>query len=328
MGNWKRALIIGLLPILVSTSCKDASTKMAPHARSTVPTTSEKVAFLTPSPTPAEFSESYPGVKLEYEFPVLFERPWDLETANSGITDIDVGEALVQFHGFRPVRINNDGRSIPIKTNEPDDSGYYHSNFGGVARLLGPKTKQIYVEAYGPAGSCCSNFWIVDLTGPVPGNVFRSEDYGEFREGMEIEDVDGDGIYELFMFDNCFRYFAGDCGSCSPQPRVAFKYNVAKRAYLPIKNLQQSFIRSNMKVSEEWFAAKFDKLRTDPEHRDETGVRRSTYSYVVDLLHIGQEEEAWRFLQKYAANTPKEDLKEMKSRLRSCKYYQALRRLR
>lgn len=62
---------------------------------------------------------------------------------------------------------------------------------------------------------------------------------------MEIADVDSDGVYELFHFDSCFRYFMGDCGTCLPEPKVGYKYDKDRKQYLPNGTVKQDFEKAD-----------------------------------------------------------------------------------
>ena len=275
--------------------------------------------------TQTEKSE-YPGVTIDQKFPI---------TANFDFTDknfdgkkysVAADDFQIAFDDFAPKTINKNGKTIfSFDALYPDD---YHFNVIGISHLLGKKSKEIYVAAGGPGAVCCTNYWITDVSGEKPRNVFRSEDFGNFRDAMEIFDAEADGVYELVQFDSAFRYFMDDCGSCSPEPRAVFKYDKTKRTYLPAKNLQQDFVREYFLETEKWLAESFAELQTEEKPQLKLDYSRSFLAHVVDLFYLGEERKAWDTFDKFFIGyKEKEGVRnELKKRLKESKYFQALKK--
>jgi len=222
-----------------------------------------------------------------------------------------------------PFRLEKDGRNLlSFRTVNPRDRYWWLAI--AEAKLLGDRSKQLYVISSGPGGPCCTNYWIVDISAAKPRLIFRSEEFGRFRDPMEIFDEDGDGIYELKQYDTCMRYFRNDCGSCSPEPAAYFKYDKARRQYRPAKNVMEDFARERLKGTEAMIEEDFQKWRTTKDPGLYMDLHRTVLSLVTDLIHIGEEQRAWQIFHKYGATVSKEDEAEIRYRLRQCEFYKAL----
>ena len=271
--------------------------------------------------------ESYSGVTIDQKFP-LIEYHYFMEGDFKNKTySVNAEDFQVTINNFAPQSISKNGKNIfKFKTLSPKD---YWASLVGVAHLLGENSKQIYVTASGPGGVCCTNYWIVDISHGTPRNIFRGEDFGGFRNPMEIFDADGDGIYELVQFDSAFRYFMDDCGSCSPEPRAVFKYDKKSGEYLPAKSIQQDFIKEYFVETEKQLAETFEKLSINEDVSERLDFQRSNLSYIVDLFYLGDERKAWKAFDKYYFGyANKEKIRsEIKNRLRSSKFYQSLKKV-
>jgi len=281
----------------------------------------------------AEITETtYPGITIDQKFLIIEHHDFtenDLKEKDfkEKIYLVNAEDFQVTVKNFTPKTISKNGKTIfNFKTLYP--SGYW-SSLVGVSHLLGENSKEIYVIANGTGGVCCTNYWITDVSSETPKNIFRSEDFGSFRDPMEIFDGDGDGIYELVQFDSAFRYFMDDCGSCSPEPKAVFKYNKKTGTYLPAKGIQQDFVKESFSETEKWLAETFEKLKTKEDVGEELNFRRSLLAHVVDLLYFGDERKAWKIFDKYfSEDSDKEKIRaEIKKRLQESKFYQALKKL-
>lgn len=280
--------------------------------------------YATPSPTPdVQPNEAldYPGKTIDQVFPM---NEWhDFQDAEYKDKTFKVTAAgyEVEITRYIPKFLKkNSHRLIRFRVLP----GGYWSSLVGESHLLGPESRQIYVVANGPGGVCCTNYWIADITFGKPRIIFQSQDFGSFRNPMEVSDDDGDGIYELVQFDSCMRYFRDDCGSCSPEPRAYFKYNQRLRRFWPTKGIQQAFVKDQYAKSEEWLNAKHEELKKTKDISTEYDLRRSLIAHIADLLHIGEERKAWSLFTRFSDIVDNKDKKEIKQRLASCKFYRAL----
>jgi hypothetical protein len=275
--------------------------------------------------TPPNTEEpKYPGITIDRRFPIISEYS-SLDANKSDKTfGLDVLGYKVEVSNYAPKSIRkNSSVLLTFKVRSPKD---YWSGLVGVSSLLGPGSKQIYFVATGPGGVCCTNYWIADVTSGTPQLIFRSEDHGYFRDPMEIFDYDRDGIYELVQFDSCFRYFMGDSGSGSPEPRAVFRYDKKLGRYVPAAGIMPDFVREELRNSDKDIREKAKLLKGSDDLGGQLDLYRAVLSHFVQLLHFGDEQEAWKFFKEYEPNPSKAMLKEIRKRLANCSFYQELRR--
>lgn len=282
----------------------------------------------TPTPAPEavpEETSTYPGRFIDQEFPPIEHHDLTEPEYEEKTFSVRTGEFEVNITNFAPKTISRKERVLyKFKTLTPDD---YSSSLVGLSKLLGKKSTQIYTVAVGPGAVCCTNYWITDVSTGKPRNIFRSEDFGSFRDPMEVFDADGDGIYELVQSDSAFRYFMGDCGSCSPEPRAVFKYDKKARRYLPAYGIQPDFVKEGMRTMEKWLADSYVKLNGGEDRALENDFRRALVAHIVDLIYLGEERKAWAVLKGYSAWTDSKNIRiEIKIRLKQSKFIQALKR--
>ena len=272
------------------------------------------------------FESEYEGKTIDQIFPPISYQNFTDEKLKGNLYSVNIDEFKVLSKDFTPQKIEYDGKAIfQYKTLYSKD---YWANLVGISHLLGENSKQIYIEASGPGGVCCTNYWITDISGGKPKNIYRSEDFGSFRDPMEIFDADEDGIYEIVQFDSAFRYFMGDCGACSPEPRAVFKYNKKAEQYLPASGLQQDFVKKSFEEAGNKLVDEFEILKMSEDIGARINFDQKALAYIVDLFYLGKEKSAWRFFNKYFADYgEKENIRaEIKKRLRYSKFYQALKK--
>lgn len=282
---------------------------------------------ITPSPTPEtalEAESKYLGTGIDQAFPSIAHISAIDDNGREKESSFEVAGYLVKVEDYVPRTLELDGRAV-FKFKDREAGGYWGTLVGS-SQLRGSGSSEIYTVVSGPGGVCCTNYSIVDISSERPKSIFHSEDFGGFREPMEIFDAEGDGIYELMQFDSCFRYFMDDCGSCSPAPRAYFKYDEAKGEYLPIAGIAQEFVLQGHQRSEKWLAEKSLELMRTGDVGLSLDIRRSALAHMVDLLFIGEEQKAWRVFEKYIDDPDGTTRREIKRRLGSCKFYRALKR--
>ncbi|HNU06906.1 MAG TPA: hypothetical protein PKO33_04000, partial [Pyrinomonadaceae bacterium] len=269
-------------------------------------------------------TECYQGVTIDQQFSFIAERSFTEEEPNGKTYSVEAGDYLVTFKDFTPNSIRRKGKSpFNFKVLYP---GEYYTNVIGISHLLGAKSTQIYVVATGTGAVCCTNYWISDVSTGTPRSIFRSEDFGAFRDPMEVFDADNDGIYELVQFDSAFRYFMGDCGSCSPQPRAVFKYDKRTGVYVPAKNLQQDFVAKSFRTEEEWLKETATKLKLEQDPNLELDFRMRLLEQVASTFYLGDERRAWNTFDRYWPGSDKRKVRaEIRRRLSRSKFYRALR---
>lgn len=326
----KISLIFISLILLLSCENKQNSSLNSENANSLLQTqitaenpVSDRIDEIQNSDTEAA-NETYPGVTIDQKFSFIESHSFQEKDFKEKTFSVNAEDFQVTIKNFAPKTISKNGKIIfSYKTLYPNE---YSSSLVGVSHLLSENSKEIYVVATGPGGVCCTNYWITDVSGEEPKNIFRSEDFGGFRDPMEIFDADGDGIYELMQWDSAFRYFMGDCGSCSPEPRAIFKYDEKLGKYLPAKGIQQDFVKESFLKTEKWLTETSKKLKEAQDPGLKLDFHRSLLSHIVDLLYLGEESKAWKTFDEYYSNDfDKEKTRtEIKKRLRQSKFYQQL----
>lgn len=331
-----RVSLILTVSLLLASCSKDTSTLTLDQANvSTDTSTTTAYKFdginapvaVANDTEPSQQESEYPGKTIDMIFPPEPERVIEIGPDRTP-TDkaMAIAGYIVHTKGNMPLRLEKDGRTY-LRFRTANDWDRYHSFFVAEAKLLGKSSKQLYIVALGPGAVCCTNYWIVDIAGRSSRIIFRSEEYGAFRDPMEIFDADGDGIYELVQYDSVFRYFAGDCGSCSPEPKAYFKYDAKKRRYLPAKGIAEDFALAGMRKTQKWLAEKRVELRASNDPGLAIDISRTALSLTADLLYLGQTKKAWNVFDTYVTDPKGELRKEMQWDLRQSKFYQALRRL-
>lgn len=253
------------------------------------------------APEPQTPEPVYPGKTIDQIFPIIRDHDFREKELKEKSYSIPAGGFEVNIHGFAPRTISR-GRNklFRFKTLTPKE---YSSGLVGVSRLLGKRSKQIYTVTVGPGAVCCTNYWITDVSTGKPREIFRSEEFGSFRDPMEVFDADGDGIYELVQFDSAFRYFMDSCGSCSPEPRAVFKYNKKVGRYMPVAGIQQDFIKKSFRLEEKRLEEAFRMLKKDGWKADSDFPDDAT-PYIVDLFYLGEERKSWAAFERYFADAP------------------------
>lgn len=281
-----------------------------------------------PSPTPNNPEPPYDGKTIDQIFPIVSDKSSLNDGEDSkGRFLIPVLGFNVEINHFAPRSLMRGNRELlKFKPTYNDDE--YWTNLVGTAQLLGSRSNQIYIVYNGPGGVCCTNYLIVDVDQGSPRQIFRSEDFGSFRDPMEIFDAEGDGIYELVQFDSCFRYFMDDCGACAPEPRVTFKYDSRSKTYRPAVGLMQDFVKEAMDRQEIEIITWAGELKVNEDPSKQLDLERAVLDSFVQRLHIGDDAGAWKLFKTYFPKPSAKMLDEIDSRLKGCKFYQALKRTR
>lgn len=323
-----------LLIVLLHIACAaPAVTDNVPvEARQNVGTGSGSASYPEPEKTPGAEPETlqattseYPGKTIDQIFPVIADYDFTDEHLKNAAHSVSAEGFDVNFQGFTPLSISKDGKKV--FQFKPLFPGEYSFLLVGASSLLGPDSKQIYTVGVGPGTVCCTNYWITDISSGIPREIFRSEEFGGFRDPMEIFDAEGDGIYELVQYDAAFRYMMDMCGACGPEPRAVFKYDKRAGKYLPAPGKLPDFAMETLQDS-------WDHLR-EMHLKAEAGdwsasqeLSNSLLSYVVQTMYVGKEKEAWTIFEEYypEKESKARARKELKERIKGSKYLAALRK--
>jgi len=154
----------------------------------------------------------------------------------------------------------------------------------GLFPLLGSKTKQLIVSQTVPRGG---RHWIVELAAN-PKVLFDSGDYEVGREEVWAVDIDGDGVYEIWLFVTSFYgAFSQLSVSTTPLPTVVFSYDKQAGRYLPANHRYRDYLLKDIKT----------EIRDLPTEGGEQYVARRL-DVLLQFLYAGKEKDGWEFFDK------------------------------
>ena len=119
--------------------------------------------------------------------------------------------------------------------------------------------------------------------------------------------------------------------------REHFKYDKKSQTYLPAKIFSRTLLKSIFWKLEKWIHESFKKLekfeKTEETENQEyisllLDYNRRFLDHIVDILYLGDENEAWKTFDKYynGYNEKEKVRAKIKNRLRQSKFYQALKK--
>ena len=175
--------------------------------------------------------------------------------------------------------------------------------------LLGDQRNQLIVESYSGGAHCCNTYYIYDLDLRFRV-LFDGGDYGEdVGYGMELIDVNHDGVFELTQSVMNFDYFyASHAGSVFPEvvfgfDRRAAKFRPANRAFASyllrdIRNKESIVSKLNMDASS---LARVRNGRGSAMTLSDSGFLEHYYHGIADVLltyvFAGKRDEGWRYFE-------------------------------
>ena len=170
----------------------------------------------------------------------------------------------------------------------------------GLFSFLGDQKKQLIVyettNRYG-------RVWIVSLS-PKPKILFDSEDWGGFGEFVYIEDIDGDGKYEISLQTEKSFSFENIAHINVPQIGYDFRYDSKKERFLPANENFQDLYSKGLNER----ASKIEPLNSSSGF-DEEIIKDFIETFLI-YIYAGKENEAWEFFDKEYNLEDKENRKE------------------
>jgi hypothetical protein len=214
------------------------------------------------------------------------------------MSDIFTRDESLSYNGFNVAKIAKRSKSKPIEFSyavikkngsvlakfDSLHGGLMYATDIGLFPLLGGNTKQLIISQTLPR---TGRHWIVEFAAN-PKVLFDSGDYEVGREEIWAVDLDGDGVYEIWLFVTSF-YGAFNQLSvmATPLPTVVFKYDKRAGRYLPANHHYRDFLLKGIEteiselptaVGERYLARRLDVL--------------------LRLLYAGKEKEGWEFFDK------------------------------
>ena len=148
--------------------------------------------------------------------------------------------------------------------------------------LLGSSAHQVAIsQEVGRTGAQ----WIVDFT-PNPKVIFDGDAWRVGRESgdCEIEDLNGDGIFEITLPIADFYSFMDKMAVGNvPLPMITFKYDPHSRRYLPANHVLD---------------LDPPKPRDIPNDGDDLYFRSCVLDHLLDLIYKGKRHEAWQYFNR------------------------------
>jgi hypothetical protein len=214
------------------------------------------------------------------------------------MSDIFTSEESLSYNGFNIAKIAKRPKSRPIELSyavikkngrllAKFDS--FHDEFMnatdiGLFPLLGGKTKQLIISQTLPR---TGRHWIVELAAN-PKVLFDSGDYEVGREEVWAVDLDGDGVYEIWLYVTTF-YGEFDQLSvmATPLPKMVFRYDKRAGRYLPANHRYRDHLLKDIETE-------ISNLPTVVGER----YLASRLNVLLRLLYTGKEKEGWEFFDK------------------------------
>ncbi|HEV2663816.1 MAG TPA: hypothetical protein VG324_02845 [Blastocatellia bacterium] len=161
----------------------------------------------------------------------------------------------------------------------------------GLFPFLGGKTKQLIISQTLPR---TGRHWIVELT-PNPKVLFDSGDYEVGREEVWTVDLDGDGVYEIWLYVTTFyNEFDQLSVMLTPLPIVVFRYDKQVGRYLPANHRYRDYLLEGIETEISALPTEISPL---PSSAGMLYLARRL-DVLLQFLYAGKEKEGWEFFDK------------------------------
>jgi hypothetical protein len=190
----------------------------------------------------------------------------------------------------------------------PNDAQFSDYNRFGFFPLLGGDAKQLIILQYTGGAHCCEVARVYEL-GDSPRQIFDGGDY-DLELGFDVNDLDGDGIFELSESLGTFDYFDRCSHATSPAaPSAIFRYDAKTKKYVPANDRFKSVLSKAVEKDIDELRD-FEKKTDFADFRDEDGeYLGKLLSVVVAYLYAGDERRGWEFFDREYRLSDKEKIK-------------------
>lgn len=227
------------------------------------------------------------------------------------MSDIFTEEESLSYNGFKIAKIEKrlKGKSqalsysqelsyAVIKRNgkvlaefEGLHGGLMNATDMGLFPLLGGKTKQLIISQTLPR---TGRHWIVELTAN-PKVLFDSGDYEVGGEEVSAVDLDGDGVYEIWLYVTSFyNEFDQLSVAATPLPKMIFKYDKRVGKYLPANHRYRDYFLEGIETEIKNLPGETGPLQSSARESYLAG----RLNLLLRFLYAGKEKEGWDFFDK------------------------------
>jgi hypothetical protein len=252
------------------------------------------LAFVLPAYVVQKRVRVYGWRYYTYVGPVYWIDPY--YTAQSVTVDgvtVEIERDRVPFEYCDRVIVRDaDGRRVLRPFRRNDYRRWYVSNPDG-GRSIGNLTNQavhVALADYSGGAHCCFTHALLEIENERLSHVAT---LSTGNSGIEFEDINGDGIYEITLFDDVFAYW-NTCFACSPMQKVILRWNGSRLV------LATDLMRTSPPTDDELNAIA-DKIRwswKESEGHSDILVPVQAWGEMLELIYHGHGDAALDMLTR------------------------------
>jgi hypothetical protein len=138
--------------------------------------------------------------------------------------------------------------------------------------------------------------------------------------GVELQDLNNDGMIEITGLDKTYSYFYGDSFAASPLPPVVLSFDKTQAKFVPHKQLM-----SKPALTSQQFNQLSLEFRKDARWHKRSRPPSKLLDTVLELIYSGNEEQAWELFEASwpdISEVPREKYREaLRRNLRNSPFY-------
>jgi hypothetical protein len=197
----------------------------------------------------------------------------------------------------------------------------------GLFPFRGGETKQLVIMQYTGGAHCCSIYRIYELT-PKLRLIFNDEEYGidSVGNGLQPEDLDGDGRYELLQSVMTFDYFHMSHAS-SVFPTAIFSYDEKARKYLPANRRFSTYLLEGIEGDLKHLEEERAKLDGGNDIISLEAYRSAVLQVTLKYIYAGRRADGWQLFEREYQLSDKDEIRaDLKKLLATDPVYQSIYR--